>query len=437
MPSPVVKNLTGMAGTMGSNGTTAKKPITVTISATGAGTFTGTLSTSSPIVTAVSSLTGLVIGSTVTATGITGTATIIAMTSNSVTLDRTPTAAGSVTLTYATNNKPTLGDTIWGVVRLSGGGQLDPAAVISGLTNTNGIIDPRGNTWTVDDASTNGTGINIAFIKCRYLNAYTDGDVINIYSTVSAAYNSTSLVELDVVLTSAVTASPVTRTGAVTTDSAPSGTTASGQPCAPTSTAQFVAAGVATGGTSGSNVIGVSTGWTLLGAGGTGAQNSGIALLNSPVSGTAPSLTWSWGPSSADTTVMVAYTQTAVVDTPPTANAGPDQSVLIGHVAQLDGTASTDPDTGDSVASYLWSITSAPLGSTATLSSTTAAKPTITPDKVGNYVISLEVFDTHSTESIAADTVTITGDVTTIKMWTGTEWSRFKYKMLLASGWTN
>ena len=52
---------------------------------------------------------------------------------------------------------------------------------------------------------------------------------------------------------------------------------------------------------------------------------------------------------------------------------------------------STDPD-GDSLV-YAWSLTLAPPGSLATLSSNTAASPTLTPDLVGDYTVQLTVTD--------------------------------------------
>ena len=76
---------------------------------------------------------------------------------------------------------------------------------------------------------------------------------------------------------------------------------------------------------------------------------------------------------------------------PPTANAGPNQTVYIGTNVQLDGTGSTDPD-GDPL-TYHWSLTSVPTGSAATLSSTTSPQPTFLVDKPGSYTAQLIVND--------------------------------------------
>ncbi|WP_373097611.1 PKD domain-containing protein, partial [Zhongshania sp.] len=57
----------------------------------------------------------------------------------------------------------------------------------------------------------------------------------------------------------------------------------------------------------------------------------------------------------------------------PIANAGVDQNIVTGAFVTLDGSASSDAD-GDSL-SYLWSISSKPGGSSASLSDNAAAMP--------------------------------------------------------------
>ncbi|NCO20249.1 MAG: hypothetical protein GW900_09445, partial [Gammaproteobacteria bacterium] len=101
------------------------------------------------------------------------------------------------------------------------------------------------------------------------------------------------------------------------------------------------------------------------------------------------------------------YTITVTASTTnsaPMANAGPNQNVATGTSVSLDGSASSDAD-GDPL-TYSWSITSTPSGSSATLSDTSAAKPTFNADLDGNYVFSLIVND--GLENSAADSVTIT-----------------------------
>jgi hypothetical protein len=76
---------------------------------------------------------------------------------------------------------------------------------------------------------------------------------------------------------------------------------------------------------------------------------------------------------------------------PPTANAGPNQTVFVDTTVQLDGTGSTDAN-GDPL-TYQWSLTSVPSGSTATLSSTTNPQPSFVVDKPGSYTAQLVVND--------------------------------------------
>ena len=96
------------------------------------------------------------------------------------------------------------------------------------------------------------------------------------------------------------------------------------------------------------------------------------------------------------------------VYTPPTANAGPNQTVQVESTVQLDGSGSTDLQ--GYPLTYSWSLLSVPAGSTAVLSNATAVKPTLTADQLGNYVAQLIVND--GTASSQPATVTIsTNDV--------------------------
>jgi hypothetical protein len=101
--------------------------------------------------------------------------------------------------------------------------------------------------------------------------------------------------------------------------------------------------------------------------------------------------------------------QVVVVNTPPVANAGLDQSVDVGDTVNLNGGGSSDAD-GDAL-TYLWSL-SIPGGSGATLSSTTAASPTFVADVAGAYVAQLIVND--GTDDSAADTALITASAVPI-----------------------
>lgn len=103
---------------------------------------------------------------------------------------------------------------------------------------------------------------------------------------------------------------------------------------------------------------------------------------------------------SLEDTVLITATRPNVA---PVANAGPDQAVTPGTLVTLDGSGSSDGD-GDAL-TYAWSITSKPLGSTASLASATAAAPTFTAGLAGTYVLSLVVNDGRV--GSAADEVTI------------------------------
>ncbi len=79
------------------------------------------------------------------------------------------------------------------------------------------------------------------------------------------------------------------------------------------------------------------------------------------------------------------------VNLPPTANAGNDQSVLVGQLVTLDGGLSSDID-GDTLA-YNWSLTLKPEGSLTNLSNSTTVAPSFIPDLPGTYLVQLTVDD--------------------------------------------
>lgn len=122
-------------------------------------------------------------------------------------------------------------------------------------------------------------------------------------------------------------------------------------------------------------------------------------------------------PASYSSATLLAYAQTVLngikwsiscgncgQNRPPVANAGSAQTVYVGQLVTLDGSASSDPD-GSSL-TYKWSFSSVPAGSAAMLSSAAAVKPTFTPDKDGNYVLQLVVSDGQLSSAPAAVTIT-------------------------------
>ena len=89
---------------------------------------------------------------------------------------------------------------------------------------------------------------------------------------------------------------------------------------------------------------------------------------------------------------VLSYTVDATpANRPPIANAGPDQTAFVSDRVTLDGSASADID-GD-LLSFSWTLTSAPAGSGAFVSDSSAVMPTSDLDRPGSYVLSLVVND--------------------------------------------
>ncbi len=92
------------------------------------------------------------------------------------------------------------------------------------------------------------------------------------------------------------------------------------------------------------------------------------------------------------------------VNTPPVANAGPDQNVDVGVTVTLDGSGSYDPN-GDPL-TYYWTM-QAPGNSTAVLSDSHAVKPSFTPNVAGIYTFYLTVYDGMAYSIAARVVVTV------------------------------
>ncbi|HJN77020.1 MAG TPA: PKD domain-containing protein [Myxococcota bacterium] len=91
-------------------------------------------------------------------------------------------------------------------------------------------------------------------------------------------------------------------------------------------------------------------------------------------------------------------------NSPPSAEAGDDQSPCLLEAAQLNGNSSSDPD-GDPL-TYMWSPSSVPSGRSLTdsdLDGRWKAKVELTPDAFGTYTLELEVDDGTDTDTVDLD----------------------------------
>jgi len=96
----------------------------------------------------------------------------------------------------------------------------------------------------------------------------------------------------------------------------------------------------------------------------------------------------------------------------PTANASADFIWYTDHTISLDGSGSFDPYSNP--LTFNWSITSRPIGSTALLSDTTIVNPSLTPDRDGDYELSLVVATDRMDSTIDEVIMTVTTLPTTV-----------------------
>ncbi|NVK23435.1 MAG: YHYH protein [Gammaproteobacteria bacterium] len=107
-------------------------------------------------------------------------------------------------------------------------------------------------------------------------------------------------------------------------------------------------------------------------------------------------LTVSDGTDSDSDTVTISVTDPVVVNNPPVANAGDDQTIDLGDSVTLDSSASSDVDNDTLTA--VWMIKGKPADSAFTLN-TELSSTTFTPDAAGTYELSLSVSDGEESDS--------------------------------------
>ena len=93
----------------------------------------------------------------------------------------------------------------------------------------------------------------------------------------------------------------------------------------------------------------------------------------------------------------------SILNSQPVAEAGQDQTISLGEIANFDGSASKD-DNNDSL-KYSWSILKGPSDNTATLVNPNTNKPSFTPTVAGTYTINLSVDDDKG--GVASSTLTL------------------------------
>jgi len=95
-----------------------------------------------------------------------------------------------------------------------------------------------------------------------------------------------------------------------------------------------------------------------------------------------------------------------IQNSPPTANAGIDQSVTVGKIVTLDASKSFDLDS--SQLTYNWSFFSAPIGNTASIENPPEKNTTFTPNVAGTYIVHLVVNDGATDSLIDSAQITVT-----------------------------
>jgi PKD domain len=118
-------------------------------------------------------------------------------------------------------------------------------------------------------------------------------------------------------------------------------------------------------------------------------------------------VTDSLGTASTPSSVLVSFNDVA-----PIANAGSNQSAVVGATVTLNGSLSTDTD--GAALTYKWSLVSAPSGSKAAISNPTAQIASLVPDLPGTFVVQLIVNDGFLNSLPATAQIAVVSQQTTL-----------------------
>jgi hypothetical protein len=102
-------------------------------------------------------------------------------------------------------------------------------------------------------------------------------------------------------------------------------------------------------------------------------------------------------------------------------------TIQVGNIVVMDGSQSFDPD--DRYVEFYWSMVAKPAGSRATLSRISGPVISFTTDRVGNYILGLQVQDPHGNSTYTMASVSALGppiiiDVTHIARVLDTNYNR-------------
>lgn len=277
------------------------------------------------------------------------------------------TTKSTIAVSVTASSASTVGNTLFMVVRLTGSNTINTTFAGS----SNGVSDPRGNTWTIDE-STTGTGANIVLFRSVQTTATQPGDTITVNTTNNGTYMSADVQEYAGAYTTIDASNSAPHTSSLTTETI--ATTA-----APTLTGDLVLVGLANGQTTTGTITNPPTGGTGWTARGTNTNSAMAELTAASVSGTSPTATWVWTVASASALVIVAYETpgsgvTGSASFSATATLSATGAAAASGVASLSATASLTA-TGSTASTVTGA---ASLSATATLTATGAISGTVT-----------------------------------------------------------